>query len=105
MRRIYLRDCASGDIVEDVFVLTNKQFAASSNGKFYIKGFISDRTSQVTARYWNATRDIFNAMPDSGFIRVRGRVENYQNNLQFIIEQMWPAKDGSFEVGDLIPHT
>lgn len=105
MRRLYLRDAASGDIVEDVFVLTNKQFAASSNGKFYIKGFISDRTCQITARYWNATRDIFSAMPDSGFIKVRGRVENYQNNLQFIIEQMWPAKDGTFDIGDLIPKT
>jgi 3'-5' exoribonuclease len=32
-------------------------------------------------------------------------VENYQNNLQFIIEQCWPAKDGTYEIGDLVPHT
>jgi hypothetical protein len=61
--------------------------------------------SQITARMWNATRDIFNSIPDSGFIRVRGRVENYQNNLQFIMENLWPAKSGSFEVADLVPHT
>ena len=60
MRRIYLRDAASGDIVEDVFVITDKQFAAASTGKHYIKAFVSDRTSQITARMWNATRDIFN---------------------------------------------
>ena len=54
---------------------------------------------------WNATRDLFNAMPESGFVRVRGRIENYQNNLQFIIEQVWPAKDGTYEIGDLLPHT
>jgi 3'-5' exoribonuclease len=54
---------------------------------------------------WNATRDIFNAMPDSGFLRLRGRVENYQNNLQFIIEQMWPAKEGTFDLADLLPQT
>lgn len=105
MRRLYLRDCVSGDVVEDVYVLTGKQFSATSTGKFFIKAFISDRTSQITARMWNATRDIFNAMPDSGFLKVRGRVENYQNNLQFIIEQMWPAKEGTFEIADLVPHT
>jgi 3'-5' exoribonuclease len=105
MRRLYLRDCAPGDIVDDVYVVSGKQFAASSNGKYYIKAFVSDRTCQVTARMWNATRDIFTAMPDSGFIKVRGRIENYQNNLQFIIEQMWPAKDGTYEVLDLMPHT
>src|SRR3954470_2516865 len=105
MRRLYLKDCAAGDVVEDVYVLTGKQFSATSTGKYFIKGFISDRTAQVTARMWNATRDIFTAMPDSGFIKVRGRIENYQNNLQFIIEQMWPAKDGTYEVLDLMPHT
>lgn len=105
MRRLYLRDCVSGDVVEDVYVLTGKQFSATTTGKFFIKAFISDRTSQITARMWNATRDIFNAMPDSGFLKVRGRVENYQNNLQFIIEQMWPAKEGTFEIADLVPHT
>lgn len=105
MRRVYLRDCAPGDILEDVFVITSKQFSASSTGKYFIKAFISDRTAQVTSRMWNATRDVFNALPESGFLKVRGRIENYQNNLQFIIEQTWPAKEGTFEIADLIPHT
>src|SRR4029079_18666549 len=39
------------------------------------------------------------------FLKIRGRVENYQNNLQIIIEQLWPAKDGTFEIDDLMPHT
>ena len=105
MRRLYLRDAASGDLVDDVYVLTNKQFSASSNGKYFIKAFISDSTAQVVARMWNATREIFNWMPDSGFLKIRGRIENYQNNLQFIIESVGPALDGSYDVADLIPHT
>src|SRR3954469_25021872 len=105
MRRLYLRDCAAGDIVDDVYVVSGKQFAATSNGKYYIKAFVSDRTLQVTARMWNATRDIFNAMPDSGFLRVRARIENYQGNLQAVIEQVGAVKDGTFEIGDLLPQT
>ena len=105
MRQQYLRDCRPGDVAEDVFVISGKQLAAGKDGKHYIKAFISDRTAQVTARMWNATRDIFNALPDGGFIRLRGRVENYQNNLQVILEQTWPAKEGTFEIGDLLPQT
>ncbi|HEX3355792.1 MAG TPA: HD domain-containing protein [Tepidisphaeraceae bacterium] len=105
MRRLYLKDCVSGDTVEDVFVITGKQFSATSNGKFFIKAFVSDRSAQVTARMWNATRDTFNNLPESGFIKIRGHVENYQNNLQFIIEQCWSAKEGTYEIGDLVPHT
>jgi hypothetical protein len=38
MRRTFLRDCAAGDILEDVLVITNKQLAAARDGKYYIKG-------------------------------------------------------------------
>ena len=31
MRRLYLRDAASGDLVDDVYVLTNKQLSAASS--------------------------------------------------------------------------
>ena len=105
MRRLYLRDCTPGDVIEDTYVVSGKQLGATTTGKHFIKAFISDRTCQLTARMWNASRDIFASMPESGFLRLRGRVENYQNNLQFIIEQMWPAHDGTFDVEDLMPHT
>jgi len=105
MRRLYLRDCSPGDVIEDVFVITNKQLSATTSGKHFIKAFVSDKTAQLTARMWNATRDIFNTMPEAGFLRIRGRVENYQNNLQFIVEQIWAAKEGTYVVGDLLPHT
>lgn len=105
MRRLFLRDCEPGDVVEDVFVLTGKQLSATTTGKFFIKAFVSDRTTQVTARMWNASREMFAALPESGFLRLRGRVENYQNNLQLIIEQFWPARDGTYDAADLMPHT
>ena len=105
MGRIYLRDCVSGDIVEDVYVVSGKQFSAASNGTHFIKALVSDRTSQVNARMWKATRDIFNTIPEAGFIRIRGKLENYQNNLQLIMEQLWPAKEGSYDISDLLPHT
>jgi 3'-5' exoribonuclease len=105
MRQMFLKQCVPGDFLEETFILTGKQFSATSTGKYFIKAFIGDRTCQVTARMWNATREIFNSLPDSGFVRVRGRLENYQNNLQFIIEQVWPAKEGSYDPADLMPTT
>ena len=105
MRHKYLRDAAPGDLVDDVFLLSNKQLSAGSNGKQFIKGFISDRTMQVTARLWNATPQLSNSLPENGFVRVRGRIENYQGNLQLIIDAVHVAKPGTFELDDLMPHT
>lgn len=95
MRRLFLTDCAAGDVIEDVYVVSNKQLAQAANGTHYIKAFVSDRTSQISARMWKATREIFNVLPDNGFARIRARVENYQSNLQCIIESVGIAAEGT----------
>lgn len=105
MRRFYLAQCKPGDLIDDVFVVTNAQFAASANGKHYIKAFVSDKSAQITSRLWNATREMFAALPDNSFVKLKGRVENYQNNLQLIIESFQPATAGTYDVADLLPST
>lgn len=105
MRRLYLQKCEPGDTLDDVYVVSNKQLSATTTGKPFIKAFVSDRSAQITARMWNADRKIFNWMPDNGFLKLRGRVENYQGNLQVIIESVGPAVEGSYDVSDLLPHT
>jgi len=54
---------------------------------------------------WKATREIFNYLPDAGFAHIRARVENYQSNLQVIIESVGPATDGAYNPADLLPTT
>lgn len=105
MGRIFLSELRAGDVIEDVVVVSGKQFAQASNGKHYIKCLVGDRSAQFNARMWNATREIFEAIPDAGFLRIRGRVENYQQNTQVIIESLWPAQEGSYDPVDLLPHT
>src|SRR4051812_38131982 len=101
MRRLFLCDAQAGDVVEDVFVISGKQLGTTAQGKHFIKANINDRSGPMNARMWNASRDIFNSLPDAGFIKIRGRVENYQGNNQFILEQLWPAKEGTFDLADL----
>ena len=105
MPRHFLRDAQPGDLLDDVFVFTGKQIATTNGGKFYIKAFVGDKTQQVTARMWNATQELFKALPDSGFVHVRGRVENYQNNLQVILDHLSPPAEGSYRLDDLMPCT
>ena len=105
MRRVYLRDCQAGEMIEDVFVISQKQLSTTATNKLFIKAFVGDRTSQVTARIWNASRDLFNSLPESGFVYLRGRIENYQGNTQMIIEDLRPVALGDFDVADLVPHT
>lgn len=105
MRRLFLRNAQPGDLLDDVFVFNNKQIATTTSGKYYIKAFLGDKTSQVTARKWDASQELFKALPDSGFVHIRGRVENYQGNLQIIMDFLAPPKEGTYAVEDLLAST
>ncbi len=105
MRRFFLKTAQAGDQIEDVYVITGKQIAVTANGKYYIKCFVGDKSSTCTARMWNATKEIFAQIPESGFLHIRGRVENYQNNNQIIIEAWAPARQDAFQIEDLLATT
>ena len=106
MPRTYLADAKPGDYLEDVFVLSNKQLSTTQTGKPFIKANVGDRTRTIPARMWNATQGIFNAMPDGGFLRIAGKVESYQENLQFIVDRFWLVDDErALDLSELLPHT
>ena len=91
----YLRESAAGDTSRRrVLSSPASRSPPPRTALTYIKAMVSDRASQVNGRMWKATWEIFNAMPESGFIRIRGRLESYQNNLQLILEQFWLAEEG-----------
>jgi len=106
MARRFIRDLSPGERVEDeVFLIRSKDLRTTTQGGLYIHAILVDRTGQVPARMWQATEAAFQSMPQGGFMRFKGRTENYKGNLQFIIDGMRPAEPGSFEVSDFLPAT
>lgn len=104
MPRTFLSDANPGDYLEDVFVVSNKQLSTTQTGKPFIKCNIGDRSKTIAARMWNASQSIFNAMPDGGFLRLAGKVESYQDNLQFIIDRFWVVDESEeITLDELMP--
>lgn len=89
----------------DVFLIKQKDLRTTTNGSLYIHAVLTDRTGQLLARIWNATQQQYDSIPEGGFLKVRGRTESYKGNLQFIVDGIRPAEEGSFDLGDFIPTT
>ncbi len=104
--RRFIREMAAGEFVEDqVFLVSAKDLRTSSNGSLYIHCVLCDRTGQLLARVWQATEPMFKQIPEGGFIRVRGRAENYKGALQFIIDGMRPCEPECVDISDFLPQT
>jgi 3'-5' exoribonuclease len=106
MTRRFIADLQPGERIEDeVFLVRSKDLRTTTQGGLYIHAVLVDRSGQLVARAWQASEDMFQSIPEGGFVRLKGRTENYKGNLQFIIDAMRPAEAGSFDVGDFIPAT
>src|ERR1041384_5196345 len=106
MARIAVAQLRDGDTVEQPFVLISKQMGQTSTAKMFIKAECGDATGQVHCRVWNAPRDMYDRLPNTGFVSVRGRVETYQGHLQVIADAILPVEDSSrLDLSELIKHT
>jgi len=104
--RTPIADLKPGEIIDDqVFLVRSKDLRTTSQGNLYIHAVLVDKSGELLARMWQASESIYNAMPEGGFIRLKGRTENYKGNLQFIIEAVRIADPGSFDTADFLPTT
>jgi len=104
--RKFINQLAAGDLLEDqVFLIDAKDLRTTTNGSLYIHAVLRDRTGQLLARVWQATEPMFQQMPEGGFMRFKGRVENYKGALQFIIDAMRPADPAGIDLADFMPRT
>lgn len=106
MGRRNISDIKAGERIEDeIFLIRSKDLRTTTNGGLYIHAILVDKTGQLVARAWQASEDMFKSMPEGGFLRFKGRAENYKGNLQFIIDAVRPAEPGSYDFADFIPAT
>ena len=84
MRRQYLCDCAPGDMIEDVYVISGKQFAPTSTGKHYIKAFVSD--TGPTDEIWR----LANACPKLKAVFLEGCFPNEMRWLADVSKHLTP---------------
>ncbi len=95
-----------GEHVEDqVFLIAQKDLRTTTGGGLYIHAVLADRSGQMLARMWNASQTIYDSMPESGPMRVRGRVESYKGKPQFIIDGVRAVEPGEVNAKDFLPHT
>ncbi|MHC5110946.1 MAG: 3'-5' exoribonuclease YhaM family protein [Planctomycetota bacterium] len=106
MSHRFISDLRAGEQIEhQVFLVRSKDLRTTTQGSLYIHAVLMDKSGQLVARMWQASRDIFKFLPEGGFVALKGRVEAYKGNPQFIIEAVRPAEPDSYDVSDFMAAT
>lgn len=101
-----IREIQPGERIDDqIFMIAQKDLRSSNNGTLYIHAVLADATGQMLARMWNASQELYESMPESGPMRIRGRVESYKGKPQFILEGLRQVAVGEVDPSDFLPRT
>ena len=103
--RVPIEAMQSGQVIDQVFVISQPQLRTTSRGDHYIAAYLSDRTGKLNGRMWQASPELYEHLPQEGYIQVRGRTEMYQGSLQLIIEALRPVRESEIDPADFLPRT
>lgn len=93
------------ETVQQIFMISQPQLRTTSRGDNYIAAFLSDRTGRINSRMWQASEATYKSLPPEGFVLVKGRVENYQNALQLVIDAIRPVEIEEVQLDEFLPST
>jgi 3'-5' exoribonuclease len=103
MPRRYVQELKDGDLVEEVYLVADKQLRANRNAALYLSLDLRDKTGVINARMWNVTEQTAAPIQTGGFVKVRGKVQLFQGVLQMIASHVEPVLADGLDAQEFQP--
>ena len=75
---------------------------SAKNGTFYLDIKLGDKDSEMVAKMWDFREDMQTLPEVNTVIKIRGTIQQYNGNDQFIIQRMRPATEDEFDMADFV---
>ncbi len=105
MGRRYVDLLRDGETIDEIYLVTDRQLRANRNGNFFLSMELRDRSGSISARFWNATDQLFRSFDSGDFLRCEGRTQLFQGSLQFIVDRFERVDAVKVDTGDFLPQT
>ena len=106
MKSHFVADLADGQVVASLFLVREKEVRTSARtGSSWLQLELADRTGTIPAKMWDNFAALAATFECDDVIQVRGRVKLYNGSKELTLEQIIPAAERDYELGDFLPHT
>ncbi len=85
MARQYLKELKDGDSVDEIYLMSEKQLRANRQANLFLLATLRDRTGQISGLMWNITEDTVADVQAGDYVKVRGKMQLFQGNMQMIL--------------------
>lgn len=103
-KKRYVSDLKTGDTIDDVFVLYEKNIGQKRDGASFMNLALSDRTGRIKGVIWDDIDKMAPACAAGDIVRIKGCVSEYKGGLQVVVKMM--AKESAeVDPADFLPAT
>ncbi len=100
MPRRFVNEITDGETIEETFVLADKQLRANRNGDTYLLADLRDKTGSLHGLLWNITEESVAHINAGDYVKIRGKAQLYNGNLQVILTRVEAVNETSIDLQD-----
>jgi 3'-5' exoribonuclease len=106
MKSHFITDLADGQLVTSLFLVREKEIRSSARtGTSWLQLELADRTGTISAKMWENYAALTPTFACDDVVQIRGRVKLYNGRKELTLEQIIPAAERDYDLGDFLPHT
>ena len=97
-------DLRKGDRVRGaVYLVEVSNFKQTRNQKYFLQLVLRDATGSLRAVRWEATEELYRSFGVDDFVRVDGRVEEFQGNRQLVVDRIEREEADTIDYSQFLP--
>jgi len=105
MKKYFITDIKAGDLIDDIFVLSEKILAQKKDGNNFLNVTLSDKTGTIKGVVWDNVDQITAGVNSGDFVHIKGNVTEYKEALQLVIKNMETFSAHEIDPADFLPMT
>jgi 3'-5' exoribonuclease len=103
MKTQFINQIKPGDMLDDVFVLSEITMAQKRDGASYLNITLTDRSGRIKGVVWENVQSIIEGSDSGDFVTAKGSVSQYRDNLQVVLKDMVRYDGDDIDPADFLP--
>ncbi len=95
-------ECEKIGVVEGFALIKSCDKKSAKNGSFYLDIKMADKDSEMVAKLWDFKEEVHTLPEVNTVVKIRGTIQQYNGNDQFIIQRIRPAEDNEYDMADFV---
>ena len=100
MSRRFVNDLADGEVIDEIYLASEKQLRTNRNGNLYLQLRLSDKTGSLTAMLWNANQRHYDSFNNGDFVRIKGTSQLYNGGMQVLVKEFDKSDSSGIDQAD-----